>query len=142
MAFFLAPAAMMAGRAALRYGLPALVRTGQNIMRGRGVMRPGAYRGLKPGGTGKALTKRTMQTAGIADLGFAGLGAFDVAQGLRGIDRPEDTLYGAAEPQQRVVQGVGDVAISSLFTPELVIVNVFAIPVKPLDRSSITTFPV
>ncbi len=132
MAFFLAPAAMMAGRAALRYGLPALVRTGQNIMRGRGVMRPGAYRGLKPGGTGKALTKRTMQTAGIADLGFAGLGAFDVAQGLRGIDRPEDTLYGAAEPQQRVVQGVGDVAISSLFTPELV--KAFGLKGKAINK--------
>ncbi len=111
---------MMGGRAALRYGLPALVRTGQNIMRGRGAMQPGAYRGLKPGGTKAALGKRTMQGLGIADLGFGISGAQDIVQGLRGVDRPEDSMYGAAEPQQRVVQGVGDVAISSLFTPELV----------------------
>ena len=135
MAFFLPPAAMMIGRAALRYGLPALVRTGQNIMRGRGLMQPGAYRGLKPGGTGKALGKRGLQTLGIADLGFGGLGAFDVAQGLRGIDRPEDgsfSMYGAAEPQQRVVQGIGDLAISSLGAPELV--KGFGLKGKAINR--------
>ena len=123
---------MMGGRAALRYGLPALVRTGKNIMRGRGVMQPGAYRGLKPGGTGKALGKRGMQTFAAADIGFGGLGAFDVVQGLRGIDRPEDSTRGAAEPQQRVVQGLGELGISSLFTPELV--KAFGLKGKAVNR--------
>ena len=132
MAFPLIPLAIQGGRLALRYGLPALVRTGQNIMRGRGVMQPGAYRGLKPGGTKAALTKRGLQGLGIADLGFGISGAVDVAQGLRGIDRPEDTLYGAAEPQQRVVQGVGDVGISSLFTPELV--KAFGLKGKAINK--------
>ena len=62
MAFQLIPLALQGGRLALRYGLPALVRTGQNIMRGRGAMQPGAYRGLKPGGTKAALGKRTCGT--------------------------------------------------------------------------------